>query len=584
MKNSKKKTVIANIASILLVTVCICSIGYSAYLIAASAEQDAGVTVVASQVDTETGIEITDIVSSSNIVFDGVYLDSTGRVYSTLTEDETSTLDVTGVLKGYTNEAFVSITPVLQVESTYRDAYDRLIENHYIEEPSLSKLGVTASYSDSTETENSFYWTSAETENRTFRLSYEYTWGSFFNYMNPSEFFDSKNSNFEGRQGTSYSTSEIREILSEIAAINSASYTLYLDIETTSNTFSLTFDADGGYFTTASTDTTYTMTGLTYHSKVISPTPYKDSYIFNNWTYNSTATSSYFYLNELDTFTSGSSITLTASYTSNASTLIVQYTNADSTDASISFNVQSDSGYSSYTSVMGGTTSFSVHIGDVIYVTSTTSVGSLTASSGLEASNSRTFKVTASTCVLSVTPASAAATDCTVSFALDTSTSSNLDYLRFTAGSTVVTYSSSAFNTTVTVSSGDSLALSNLRGVASFKDEDGNTITSLDNITSDTTVTVVPEASVTLTVNYDHWSGTTNWDVTATNSNTTVTLASESLTSSATLYYYFVSGETWTIDSDIYLYFYDFSTGDDYESYTGTGTITASMTLVVMDD
>ncbi len=225
-------------------------------------------------------------------------------------------------------------------------------------------------------------------------------------------------------------------------------------------------------------------------------TPYKDDYIFQYWKYSTSSTqhTGYFFINELATFTTGADITVTAQYIAASSTLTVQYTNSNNSSATISFNVTSSDGVTQCSSTYGGTTSFSVKIGDVITITSKSGVKTISAGSGLTAMSMTSFKVTATTCVLSVTPAAVY----TISFTL-LSGSTALSDMRFMAGSSTVTYSSSSFNT-VTVTEGDSITLTNIRGIKNFTygSSSGSTLT-ISNITSNISVTVTPASEYTLT-------------------------------------------------------------------------------------
>ena len=553
MNNKKQKSPLVYLSGTCLVTICVCSVGYSAYLITTTATKEAGVGVVAPEVIKDSsGITIHITQNNSNVMFDSMYSDTSGRVTSDSESERTPTIEVIGYVDGYTNDKFIGINPVLQVDEDDREAYDYLVDNDYIVEPSFSQLGKTDNYDASLSAANSFCWTSAASAQRTFILNYEYAYGSFFDYMNPSEFFDSTHTNSVGKKGRDYSTSEIREILSRFEDVNDAKYTLYLDIMTEGSLFDVIVDAGSGHFSSTDTSTTYSISNLTYHSKVEPITPYLDDYIFQYWKYGSSSTeyTGYFYINELATFSVGTTITLTAQYKAASSSFSVMFDKASS-GASVTFNVQSEDGISTYTWAYGDTTSISLSIGDVITVTNTTAVSSISASSsvGLTRINSTTFRVTASTCSLYVITIPSYK----VTFQLSTST--DLTFINFMAGDTEVQWTSTSGFPTFAVAQGESLTLSNVRGVSSFSDGSSSGSSLTITPTSDTTITITPATACKLTVKFTSGGYDVSFNVkcqyTYDNSTRTVTFAEFSglsSTNNSLGTYYYVSGETWIID------------------------------------
>ncbi len=586
MPDKKKNSPLIYLSATCFITICIASVGYSAYILSSTSAQEASLSVVASEVN-KSGITIKITSSTSQVLFDSMYLDSSGRVTSDSTSQTTPIVEVIGYVEGYTDSAFIGVNPTLQVASAYRETYDYLIDNNYIVEPSFAQLGQTTSYDDTFSTENSFYWTSAAADKRYFKLSYEFTYGSFFNYMNPSEFFDSAATNSMGKKGSDYSTAEIREILNRFAEVNEASYTLYLDVMTENSLFDVTLDAGSGYFSsTDTTATTYTFSDLTYHSKVDPLTPYRTDYIFDYWLYNSTTQiTDYFFINELASFSSGTTITLTASYTAAAASFSVMF-DAASSGASVTFNVQSEDGISSYTWAYGDTSSISLRIGDVITITSTSAVDSIDASKsvGLTRINSTTFRVAASTCSLYVITIPSYL----ITFKLSTTT--NLAFINFMANDTEVQYTSSSGFPTIAVSQGDSLTLANVRGVSSFSDgtNSGSSLTVTP--TGDTEITITPATAYALTLKFTQGDYdvsfnfkcqyTNAYDTTKTS---TVTLGEFSgLNTTSTLgTYYFVSGETWIISDQNNV---DSVSAGTTSGTTTTGTISGEVTVTVTAD
>ncbi len=571
--NKKKKSPLVFLSGTCLVTICVSSVGYSAYLIVSTTTREAGVSVIASEVIEESGITIRVTQNNSNVMFDSMYPDTSGRVTSDSKSQQTPTIEVIGYLEGYTNENFIGINPVLQVAEDDREAYDYLVDNNYIVEPSFSQLGKTDYYDNTLSTINSFYWTSASSDQRTFMLNYQYTYGSFFNYMNPSEFFDSTYTNSLGKKGTDYSTSEIREILSRFEDVNDAKYTLYLDVMTEGSLFDVTVDAGVGSFSSTDTTTkTYTISNLTYHSKVEPLTPYLDDNIFQYWKYDSSSTqyTGYFYINELATFSVGTSIEVTAQYKPASSSFSVMF-DQPSSGASVTFNVQSEDGIKTYTWVYGDTQNISLRIGDVITVTNTTAVSSISASSsvGLTRLNSTTFRVTASTCSLyAITIPSYK-----ISFQLSTST--NLTFINFMAGDTEVQWTSADGFPTVAVTDGEFLTLSNVRGVSSFSDGSSSGSTLTIKPTSDTTITITPATAIKLTVSFTKGDYDVSFNVkcryTYNDSTRTVTFAEFSglnTNNNSLGTYYYVSGETWIIDEQTNV--------DSVDKGTTSGTSTSA--------
>ncbi len=578
---STRKQKAAGIIGTVVITISVCGVGYAVYTMTGGSEDDVNVSVVVPEVIDEAAeagsISITNISSTSNVFFDGTSEDTSGVVQSDKTDDTQSGFDVTGTLKGYSFEDFVSINPVLQVDSAYREDYDYLKDNNYIGEPTFTNLGVTTSYSTDT-IDNSFYWTSSSSSsNRTFRLRYTYSYGAFFNYMNPSEFFDSTTSN-STKKGSEYTTSEIREILSKFTVMEGATYTLYLDVQTTSNTYTATLDAGSGYFsTTDTTATTYTYSNLTYHSRIELLTPYRENYIFNYWEYSSSTLTGYVYLNELiSSSTTSKTVTLTANYTSDASTLTVTFSGSNS-DASFVFDVQSSDGTTSNTcSYSSSSTTYSLKIGDVITIRSKTGVSTITAGGGLTAVNVGIYKVTSSACTFTVETVPMYA----LSWSLSAST--NLTYIAFNVGDSLVTYDGSFSSSSAKYAEGTTLSLSNIRGVDHFEDSSGNTITEITIGSSDTSISVVPATSVylltvafTADANYDDGADS-SITVGVVIGDSTYTLGSASdlsSSSSSAATGYFVSGETYSIG---YTYMQSATGGVTGSSSTTTLTVDSS--------
>lgn len=111
------------------------------------------------------------------------------------------------------------------------ELFESLIQKGYIQSPKFELLERT-NYINANPTKIGSFWCDEQeqiNDARKFIIKSAFTWGSFFNYMNPSLFFDSNLDNGI-KKGNEYSKNEIVSILGEIAALNNEKFTITLHI------------------------------------------------------------------------------------------------------------------------------------------------------------------------------------------------------------------------------------------------------------------------------------------------------------------------------------------------------------------
>lgn len=492
-----RKTLLRKMAAIGLFSLAIISsIGFSfaewIYTSPAVTAQPASVQVGSSAT---INISIFNLVSTSSLQFDSDFSDNEGRVTSDASSEEKRTLAVTGTLKGYDQNGFIGIRPVLQIDSAHRSDYETLVAQEYIQEPKFEDLLKDDPAGSSTE---GFYWSGSGSSNRNFILNYAYSYGAFFDGVNPSVFFDSNRSN-SYKKGKDYSNDEVTAILGDLAKISGARWTLYLDIMTESSTFALTFNAGtGAVFSEHDSSTSSTLDQITYHSKVTPSVPKKTSYEFKGWTYGAQSYLGSFYLNDIVSTSSPKSLSFSAKWSQvSTATLVLQYTVANSS-SSINYMISNSSGNTSGTYAYSASSkNVSLNVGDIFIISSLSSVKDITADSGLKRVGFRRYQVTSSgTFNIYIEAIKTFA----ISFHYQSDDVTNqLPLLKFKAGATTVEYSNGTFTpASVMVVEGTSIDFSNIRGVSSF----GGTTKGSLTPTNDISMNIIPSTSIALTVTF----------------------------------------------------------------------------------
>lgn len=312
----RKNEKILFIATPLAETSLIC-IGFASWNLGANNGAEANITIESgSFIDTSLKFDSTEMISGA-LNFDAYSLDSYGKVYASTDADENLELIIDGKVNGY-SKTWDLIRVNFRIEPKYLIKYNELVALGYIEEPTFNDLRKDDSSIVTDLTTTGSYWRSFlndEENNRSFRFRYSFNYGKFFNYENPSLFFDSKNFNGE-KTGESYTFEEKKKILNNLQEINSAKFSVYLDIVDSSKTKTIKFNSNGGSFSSIDTSTTITKSDLILHDKIKFPICYKTNCNFLGWNVNGTLYegNKYYYVDEIFLDDSLSEISFTAEY------------------------------------------------------------------------------------------------------------------------------------------------------------------------------------------------------------------------------------------------------------------------------
>lgn len=313
MRKSEK---IIFIATPLAETGLIC-IGFASWNLGTNNGAEANITIESGSLkDTSLKFDSTEMISGA-LNFDAYSLDSYGKVYASTDADENLELIIDGKVNGYSKTRDL-IRVNFRIEPKYLIKYNELIALGYIEEPTFNDLRKDDSSIVTNLTTTGSYWrnfVNNEENNRSFRFRYSFCYGKFFNYENPSLFFDSKNFNGE-KTGDSYTFEEKKKILKNLQEINSAKFSVYLDIVDSSKTKTIKFNSNGGSFSSLDTSTTITKSDLILHDKIKFPICYKTNCNFLGWNVNGTLYegNKYYYVDEIFLDDSLSEISFTAEY------------------------------------------------------------------------------------------------------------------------------------------------------------------------------------------------------------------------------------------------------------------------------
>lgn len=224
----------------LVMDIALVSIGFSSWSIGtinAQTNVEAGVGTYS-----ESALRI-KITSTSEIHFDAEITDDDGLLVYGGDKEESLDLAVSGfVVDPVENTNWVSIRPSLSIDASHASLYESCIEKGYLQRPKFDDLP-----NDFDGGGANSYWTSRFIYNSSnyweFTVNSTFEYGSFFNNLNPSLFFDGDDFNGE-KLGFDYTKEEIKAILAELYALNGATYTITLSVITESNTTDLIFDPE----------------------------------------------------------------------------------------------------------------------------------------------------------------------------------------------------------------------------------------------------------------------------------------------------------------------------------------------------
>lgn len=204
------------------------AIGFGAWSAPGSGDSvEATVTVSADEAQF-SGFQ--NLTSHRTLRFDAPTDDSSGRViYSSDVGGEQLKVEISGTVLNYSQVGSISITGAF--DNSHTTIFNNLVNLKYLIAPTFEEL--TRKTTVANPTEDGSYWTSdnnTTTNTRDFRIIASFRWGSFFNYKNPSVFFDSSDANTE-KMGKEYSIDNIKSILSIIRQISNSTYNINLSPE-----------------------------------------------------------------------------------------------------------------------------------------------------------------------------------------------------------------------------------------------------------------------------------------------------------------------------------------------------------------
>ena len=169
--------------------------------------------------------------SKKTIRFDAPTTDTVGRIYYTNdVGGEQLTVDVTGTVLNYSEVGSLTISG--EFDSDHASIFSTLVSIKYLVTPTFQTL--SRKPTTSSPTSDGSYWTSDHdtvNDTRNFEIIASFSWGSFFNYKNPSIFFDSSETNSESKSGKEYTSDAIKTILASIREISHSTYNVNLSPE-----------------------------------------------------------------------------------------------------------------------------------------------------------------------------------------------------------------------------------------------------------------------------------------------------------------------------------------------------------------
>ncbi len=215
-----------------IVVICLCvlsaiSIGFSSWNIGISYTAEANMELIADDV-TGNFVQFKNIKLSNNTIRFDANEDVNGNV--TMGKDgkhEQLKCEIVGTIEKYST--LKEINAYVSADSHYEQTWNSIYKKGYFEVPRFMTLSRIYSNEDSLENICS-YWTSdydSSKNSRSFCMRSSFTWGRFFNYMNPCDFFDSYNTNGI-KQGIEYTQLEKKTILKELKSLDGAKFIVEL--------------------------------------------------------------------------------------------------------------------------------------------------------------------------------------------------------------------------------------------------------------------------------------------------------------------------------------------------------------------
>lgn len=235
----KKQGKIGLKIAILSLAVCsaVFAVGFSAWT---SASESASVqTEVSVTADDIQYAGFANLLSKKVIRFDAPTDDNAGRIiYTNDVGGEQLLIDITGTALNYSEIGSINFSG--SFDSSHESVFNNCISRNYLVAPVFEELSRKATVTNPTSVGS--YWTSDhDTINNTrdFEIIASFSWGSFFNYKNPSVFFDSLETNSENKLGKEYSTDTIKSHLSTIRGLSGGTFTV--NLSTTAFTYTVNF-------------------------------------------------------------------------------------------------------------------------------------------------------------------------------------------------------------------------------------------------------------------------------------------------------------------------------------------------------
>lgn len=215
-----------------IVVICLCvlsaiSIGFSSWNIGASYTAEANMELIADDV-TGNFVQFKNIKLSNNTIRFDANEDVNGNV--TMGKDgkhEQLKCEIVGTIEKYST--LKEVNAYVSADSHYEQTWNSIYKKGYFEVPRFMTLSRTSSSEDSLEDICS-YWTSdydSSKNSRSFCMRSSFTWGRFFNYMNPCDFFDSYDTNGIKR-GIEYTQQEKKIVLKELKTLDGSKFIVEL--------------------------------------------------------------------------------------------------------------------------------------------------------------------------------------------------------------------------------------------------------------------------------------------------------------------------------------------------------------------
>ncbi len=278
-----KKKALKYVESILLTLACfsILSFGFASWILdAPSQENNSNLFLIVDDVSTASTGSINNLaLKNSHIRFDAKIDDTTGKV--TYIEDiggEQLDIYIEGTISNYSD--FGSLDFDFKVDIEKESLLQQLVQSNYLSLPIFQSLNRESLMVSNEEKIGSFWSNEPNTidDTRQFYIHTRFTWGTFFNEMNPSLFFDSSQTNGI-KIGNVYSLMEQKEILNSLYLINETSYYITLNLNPIEYSLILNIGENATF------NSPTFIGGLTRNSTITLPNeiPVKEGYTFKGW-------------------------------------------------------------------------------------------------------------------------------------------------------------------------------------------------------------------------------------------------------------------------------------------------------------